>query len=153
MQQSVCTPRSLVSRLLHSGMWTLRLRMWREPGIFSHVSTAKGRTEVEPLNCTWAYPKTQNRKKSKDSRQLTIRIWLWVNVIHTDCWMHSWLNNPQNIAFLFYKLWSYFNYVMITWEKIAGSPRAYSCSGGAWEQSYTPHFLGVRSLSKPGLTS
>ena len=39
----------------------------------SHVGIIKGRTEVE-INCMWAYPKTQNKKKSEGIGQLTIRI-------------------------------------------------------------------------------
>ena len=33
---------------------------------------SKGKT----FNCAWAYPKTQNRKKSEDSRQLTIYMYM-----------------------------------------------------------------------------
>ena len=34
----------------------------------------------------------------------------------------SWLNNPQNVTFLFSKLWSNFDYFMVKGEKIPGSP-------------------------------
>ena len=40
-------PCSLIPRLLRSGMQTLKLCMQRDPGIFSHVSTHKGRKGVE----------------------------------------------------------------------------------------------------------
>ena len=35
--------------------------------------------------------------------------------MHTERWTHSWLNNVQNVAFLF---WSYFDYIMLYVEKI-----------------------------------
>ena len=49
-------------------------------------------------------------------------------ISYTRALKRSWLNNTQNVAFLF---WSYFDYVM---QKIPGSPRdTYSHSGRAWE--------------------
>ena len=86
--------------------WSCAGARQREPGNLSHVSTIKGRTEVErrlnKLICTLVDPTTQSRKKSEDSRQLTTRIWLsGANIIHTEHWTHSWLNNAQNVAFLF----------------------------------------------------
>ena len=44
---SEATKGSFVPRLLRFGTKKLNLHMRREPGIFPHVSTAKGRTEVE----------------------------------------------------------------------------------------------------------
>ena len=38
----------------------------------------------------------------------------------------SWLNNPQNVTFLFSKLWSNFDYFMVKGEKIPGSPGLFS---------------------------
>ena len=68
--ERVCSwvPPSLVPRIPRSGMWTLKLC---RPGIFSHISTIKGRKGGrKDLNYMWAYLRTQNRKKSKGSRQL-----------------------------------------------------------------------------------
>ena len=36
------------------------------------------------------------------------------NITHTEGWTHSWLNNAQNAAFLF---WSYFDYIMLVCGK------------------------------------
>ena len=44
------------------------------------------------------------------------------NIIHTERQTHSWLNNVQNVAFLF---WSYY-YNMVMWEKIPGSPHLHN---------------------------
>ena len=44
---------------------TLKLYRRGEPGIFSHPRRVNGREEVRDLNCVWAYPKAQNRKKSE----------------------------------------------------------------------------------------
>ena len=71
-----CMCFSLVPRLSHSGMWTLKLYKHGQPGIFSHVNNIKGRERVERPNCAWAYLKIQNRKKSQSSRQLTTHLWL-----------------------------------------------------------------------------
>ena len=57
----------------------LKLCMRREPGTFSDTRTLKwGR------NCTWAYPNTQNREKSKDSGPtyyMNLAIGGWVSFI------------------------------------------------------------------------
>ena len=56
------------------------------------------------LSCGWAYPKAQNIKKSDGSRQFTtlyVSSYQGAIIIHTQCQTHSWLNNAQNIAFLF----------------------------------------------------
>ena len=46
-------------------MQKLNLCRCGEPGFFSHVSSVKGREEVErDLNCMWTYPKAQNMKMS-----------------------------------------------------------------------------------------
>ena len=47
------------------------------PGIFSDVSTAKGRKRgyrQKDLNWAWVYQKTENREKSEGSGQLTTHI-------------------------------------------------------------------------------
>ena len=56
---------SLVPRLLCSGTQTLKLCMQREPGIFSHVRTLKGRKAVERPLLHMGIPETQNRKKER----------------------------------------------------------------------------------------
>ena len=48
-----------------SPLWKLNLCMWRKPGIFSHVSTAQDRTEVERPQLWMGVPETQNRQKSE----------------------------------------------------------------------------------------
>ena len=57
---------SLVPRVLCSGTQTLKMCMWREPGIFSLV-----RKVVERPLLHVGVPKTQNRIKSEGSGQLT----------------------------------------------------------------------------------
>ena len=58
------------------------------------------------LNCAWAYLKTQNKKKSN---LLHVSSYQGANITRTKRWTHSWLNNAQNVAFLFY-----FNYIRLS---------------------------------------
>ena len=92
-----------------------------EPGGFCHVKSGKGRERVErDLNCTWAYPKTQNRKRVKvASNWLQVSGYQGVNIIHTEHWMHSWLNNAK--------------------KNVDQALPTYTCShlGDAWEQCYS----------------
>ena len=92
------------------------------------------------LNFAWAYPKTQNRKKSNHSSHVSTGSYWGVNIIHTEHWTQSWwLNNAQNFAFLFYKFCSYFNYIILTWEKVPGSVYMFTFqSREAWEWGYLP---------------
>ena len=85
-------------------------------------------------------PEDSEQEKEKHSSHVSS---YWgVNIIHTEHWTQSWwLNNAQNFAFLFYKLCSYFNYIILTWEKVPGSPRVYMFtfqSGKAWEWGDLP---------------
>ena len=56
---------SLVPRLPRSGTRTLKLCRRGEPGILCHVKSAKGRKEVEELNCAWAYPRSEQEKERR----------------------------------------------------------------------------------------
>ena len=70
-------------------MQTLKLCRCGEPGIYCYLKSVEGREwegggggggggggVPRGLNCAWVYPKTQNRKKSEGSGQLTTRLWL-----------------------------------------------------------------------------
>lgn len=56
-------------------------------------------------------PEGSEHESNKGSGQLT------TSEYHTH--QNSWLNNPQN---MFSKLWFSFDYIMVKWEKIPGSP-------------------------------
>ena len=64
---------SLVPRLLHSGTQTLKLCRQGKLGIYSHMSSIKGRWG-RVANHAWAYPKTQNKKKREGSGIFTTHI-------------------------------------------------------------------------------
>ena len=49
----------------------------------------------------------------------------WTDIIHTEHWTHSWLNNTQNIDFVL-KLWSFFNYIMTNKKTLSPRTRLYS---------------------------
>ena len=75
---------------------TLNLCRWGEPGIFSHVSSIKGREGVErDHNCVRAYPKAQNIKlsigKATYCTYLIIRGWIsyTMNLEHIVSWITS----------------------------------------------------------------
>ena len=62
--------------------------------------------------------------------------------------MQSWLNIVHNVAFLLQKLWSYFDYVMITWERIPGSPRLYIRVPGKPGNEARQYYMGVVKTEK-----
>ena len=67
---------------------------------------------MRELNCASAYPRRTTEKRAKVAGNLIhVSSYRGSNIIHTDRSTHSWLNNGQNVAFLF---WSYFDYVMLT---------------------------------------
>ena len=56
-----------------------------EPGIFCHVKSAKGRKEVEKLNCAWAYPRLRTGKRAKVAGNLLhVSSYRALNNIHTE---------------------------------------------------------------------
>ena len=63
---------SLVPRLPHSRMRTLKLCRRGEPGIFSHVSSVKGREGSRDLNCAWAYPRLRTGKSEGGGELTTV---------------------------------------------------------------------------------
>ena len=56
---------SLVPRLPRSGTGTLKLCRRGEPRIFCHVKSAKGRKEVEELDCAWPYRDSEQEKEQR----------------------------------------------------------------------------------------
>ena len=69
---------------------------------FSHVRTLKGRKAVERPYCTWAYRRLRTGERAMVAGNLLhVYSYQGVNIIHTKCWMQIWLNNTQNVAFLF----------------------------------------------------
>ena len=51
----------------------------------------------------------------------------------------SLVEQSKNVALLVYKLWSYFDCIMVTWEKIPGSPYVYifACRGSLGTRIFT----------------
>ena len=53
-------------------MRTLKLCRRGEPGIFSHVSSVKGREGSRDLNCAWAYPRLRTGKSEGGGELTTV---------------------------------------------------------------------------------
>ena len=76
---------TLVPRLPCSETRTLKLCRRGEPGILSHVRSAKGREGVES-NCAWVYPKLRTGKRAMVAGNLLHVSSYWAsNIIHTEC--------------------------------------------------------------------
>ena len=95
---------SLVPRLPHSGNANIEVVQAGRAWYFSHVNTIKGREGAEkPVHgCIW---NLRTWKRMQIAERVTYYTYWGVDIIHTECWTHSWLNNSQNVAFLFKKLW------------------------------------------------
>ena len=119
-----------------SGMWTLKLCRRREPGIFSHMSSAKGREGVErPYLCVGIPEDLEQEKEGRATYYTYLAIGGRVSYIPSVeckvCWITC-----KTLPFCFKNL-SYFDYTILTWEKIPGSPRVYIFAfWGAWERGY-----------------
>ena len=89
--------------LTHSGMqtWLPHLHMCRCGSLvfFCHVQSVRYREGVDRL-CAWTYRKPQNKKEAKAARNLLhVCGYQWAKIIHTEHWMHSWLNYAQELPF------------------------------------------------------
>ena len=105
-------------------MQTLKLCRHGEPGILCNAK----RDGERDLNCAWAYPKTQNRKKSEGNGQLLHVSGYWgANTIHTKP-LNMWLVEQR--AKHCSKNSVLFDYIMVMREKYQTLPAYISfCSG------------------------
>ena len=78
---------SLVPRLPHSGTWTLKLCRRGEPGIFSHVKSAKDRHKVDATLIVRGHMSLRTGKRAKIAGNLLhVSSYRASNIIHTECW-------------------------------------------------------------------
>ena len=77
---------SLVPRLPHTGMQTLKLCRWGEPGIFSHMTTIIGREGVErPYLCVGVLEDSAAKRVKVVGDSLHISSRQGADILHTEC--------------------------------------------------------------------
>ena len=83
---------------------------------FCNVKSAKGRERVarETLIVRGRTQRLRTGKRVKVAGYLLHVSCYWgANIINPKRSTHGWLNNLENVAFQFQKLWSYFDYIMV----------------------------------------